>query len=215
MDCNLLPGSSVHRIFQVRMESFAISSSRGNFLTQGFNPWLLSLLHWQVDSLPLCHLGNPIYVFCYKTSFSFFCFRDCSQWTTALYYLQLLPSISGWQLTLNLLQPCELLLSAKRGRSNILWVPKLGTQQNCSFCLCTFGDAALRLPQNEEFCHERPLVERFQMIQLPQLSLDSVKQAFREQTQDWQKNFPGNLRSPWKWKWSRSVLSDSLRPHGL
>ena len=28
--------------------------------TQGSNPHLLSLLHWQVDSLPLCHLGNPI-----------------------------------------------------------------------------------------------------------------------------------------------------------
>ena len=33
------------------------SSSRGIFLTQGLN---LHLLHWQVDSLPLCHLGSPI-----------------------------------------------------------------------------------------------------------------------------------------------------------
>ena len=30
---------------------------QGIFLTQGSNP---SLLHWQVDSLPLCHLGTPI-----------------------------------------------------------------------------------------------------------------------------------------------------------
>ena len=28
------------------------------FLTQGSNPCLLRLLHWQADSLPLCHLGS-------------------------------------------------------------------------------------------------------------------------------------------------------------
>ena len=30
------------------------------FQTQGLNPSLLHLLHWQVDSLPLCHLGRPL-----------------------------------------------------------------------------------------------------------------------------------------------------------
>ena len=30
---------------------------QGIFLTQGSNP---HLLHWQVDSLPLCHQGNPL-----------------------------------------------------------------------------------------------------------------------------------------------------------
>ena len=34
----------------------AISSSRESFPTQGSNP---RLLHWQVDSLALCHLGSP------------------------------------------------------------------------------------------------------------------------------------------------------------
>ena len=29
------------------------------FLTQGSNLSLLHLLHWWVDSLPLCHLGSP------------------------------------------------------------------------------------------------------------------------------------------------------------
>ena len=29
----------------------------GIFLTQGSNPHFFHLLHWQVDSLPLCHLG--------------------------------------------------------------------------------------------------------------------------------------------------------------
>ena len=33
---------------------------QGVFPTQGSNPHLLCLLHWQVDSLPLSHLGIPI-----------------------------------------------------------------------------------------------------------------------------------------------------------
>ena len=32
---------------------------QGKFLTQGSNLSLLGLLHWQVDSFPLCHLGSP------------------------------------------------------------------------------------------------------------------------------------------------------------
>ena len=28
-------------------------------MTQGLNSHLVRLLHWQVDSLSLCHLGNP------------------------------------------------------------------------------------------------------------------------------------------------------------
>ena len=30
-----------------------------HFLTQGSNPCLLYLLHWQANSLPLCHMGSP------------------------------------------------------------------------------------------------------------------------------------------------------------
>ena len=32
---------------------------QGIFPTQGLNPHLLCLLHWQADSLPLSHLGSP------------------------------------------------------------------------------------------------------------------------------------------------------------
>ena len=39
-------GMSCHFLFQ------------GIFLTQWSNPCLLHLLHWQADSLPLCHQGN-------------------------------------------------------------------------------------------------------------------------------------------------------------
>ena len=35
---------------------------QGSFLTQGSNPSLLRLLHWQAGSLPLHHLGSPINV---------------------------------------------------------------------------------------------------------------------------------------------------------
>ena len=33
---------------------------QGIFLTQGSNPHLLCLLHWQADSLPLVPLGKPM-----------------------------------------------------------------------------------------------------------------------------------------------------------
>ena len=38
---------------------------QGIFSIQGWNPQLLCVLHWQVDSLLLCHLGSP-------------CLNDCS-----------------------------------------------------------------------------------------------------------------------------------------
>ena len=50
------PGSSVHGIFLARMmEWVANSSPRVIFPTQGSNQ---SLLHWEMDSLPLSHLGS-------------------------------------------------------------------------------------------------------------------------------------------------------------
>ena len=49
-------GSSVHWISRARiLEWAAISSSKGTSPTQGWNPGLLHLLHWQADSLPLYH----------------------------------------------------------------------------------------------------------------------------------------------------------------
>ena len=51
-----LLGSSVHEILQARiLERVAISFSRGSSQPR-IEP---CLLHWQVDSLPLCHLGSP------------------------------------------------------------------------------------------------------------------------------------------------------------
>ena len=49
-----LPSSSLHGILQARiLEWVAISYSRGSSPTQGSNPCLLHLLHWQADSLPM------------------------------------------------------------------------------------------------------------------------------------------------------------------
>ena len=58
MDCSP-PGPSVHGILQARILEWV-----GYFLLQE-SSWpgnwtcVLSLLHWQADSLPLCHLGSP------------------------------------------------------------------------------------------------------------------------------------------------------------
>ena len=56
MDCNP-PDSSVHGIFQAIILGCHVLL-QGIFLIQGSNlhPW--GLLHWQTDSLPLCHLGS-------------------------------------------------------------------------------------------------------------------------------------------------------------
>ena len=60
MDCSP-PVSSVRGIFQARiLEWVSISFSRGSiFPTQGSNPPLLVLLHWQAGSLPLAPPGKP------------------------------------------------------------------------------------------------------------------------------------------------------------
>ena len=51
------PGSSIHGILQATiLEIGCHFFLQGIFLTQGLNP---HLLNWQVDSLPLSHLGSP------------------------------------------------------------------------------------------------------------------------------------------------------------
>ena len=60
VDCNP-PGSSVHGILQARiLEWVGYFLLQGIFPNQGSNPCLLHLLYWQVDSLPLYHLGSPV-----------------------------------------------------------------------------------------------------------------------------------------------------------
>ena len=59
MECGL-PGSSVHGILQARiLEWVAMPLLQGIFPTQGLNPGLLCLLHWQAGSLPLVLPGKP------------------------------------------------------------------------------------------------------------------------------------------------------------
>ena len=56
MDCSP-PDSSVHGILQARELGWIAISY---FMTQGSNPRLLALLHWQVGPLPLAPPGNPL-----------------------------------------------------------------------------------------------------------------------------------------------------------
>ena len=57
IDCSL-PGSSVLGIFQAKiLEQVAISSSRGSSQFRG-GTCISCFPHWQVDSLPLSHLGR-------------------------------------------------------------------------------------------------------------------------------------------------------------
>ena len=56
------PGSSVHGIFPSKDTGVGCHFLlQGIFLTQGSNPSLLHLLHWQAESLPLSHLGKHLY----------------------------------------------------------------------------------------------------------------------------------------------------------
>ena len=54
----IVPGSSVHGVFQARILDWVGRHFllQGIFPAQGSNP---HLLHWQADSLPLSHLGIP------------------------------------------------------------------------------------------------------------------------------------------------------------
>ena len=68
MDCQSLPESSVHEIFQARIQkSGAISYSRVSFWIRG-QTHVLCLLNLQADSLPLSHQGNSEW---YRDGFNF------------------------------------------------------------------------------------------------------------------------------------------------
>jgi len=74
-DCSP-PGSSVHEILQARILEWTATVAPWDLPTQGSNPCHLCLLHWQVDSLWLHHLGSPylcvcIYMHIYSLSDSF------------------------------------------------------------------------------------------------------------------------------------------------
>ena len=53
-----LPGPSVHGILQAGILEWVVMPSSRIFQTQGSNPGLSSLLHWQAGSLPLVPPGN-------------------------------------------------------------------------------------------------------------------------------------------------------------
>ena len=60
MDCSP-PGSSVNGILLARMVEWGAISSSGDLPNPGIEPISYSLLHWQVDSLPLVATGKPLH----------------------------------------------------------------------------------------------------------------------------------------------------------
>ena len=59
IDCSP-PSSYIHKIFPGKNTGVGCHFLlQGVFSTQGSNPYLLHLLHWQVDSLPLAPPGKP------------------------------------------------------------------------------------------------------------------------------------------------------------
>ena len=68
------PGPSVHGILQARiLEGMGCHALlQWIFLTQGSNPHLLSLLRWQLDSLPLAPPGKPPFAPTHLTKMSAF-----------------------------------------------------------------------------------------------------------------------------------------------
>ena len=63
MECSL-PGFYLHGILQARIQGGLPFLLQGNFPTQGLNPCLLCLLHWQAGSLPLVPPGKPYVCVC-------------------------------------------------------------------------------------------------------------------------------------------------------
>ena len=72
-----LPGSSVHAILQARIGVGCHVLLQGIFLTQGLNPCLLHLLHWQLGSLSLAPPGKPS---CILSLYQFSISRDPVIW---------------------------------------------------------------------------------------------------------------------------------------
>ena len=84
-DCSP-PGSSVHGILQARiLEWVTISYSRGASQSRD-----LLLCHWQADSLPLRHLGSPLFIYT-ATKMRFSKYLHFSSFSLPKYSSKLLP----------------------------------------------------------------------------------------------------------------------------
>ena len=63
----VIPCTAAHQaplstqFFQMRIQEWVAISFFGDLPEQGSNLHLFCLLQWQADSLPLCHLGNPLF----------------------------------------------------------------------------------------------------------------------------------------------------------
>ena len=96
MDCSA-PGSSVHGFLQARITGVGCRFLfQGIFPTQGLNLYLLSLLHWQVSSLPLVPPGEPTHRIAHR--------YDCI-WHTHFESGLLMKYSSSHHIIINMLSP--------------------------------------------------------------------------------------------------------------
>ena len=137
------PGSSVHGILQIRILEWVAISSLLIFLTQGSDPSLLCLLHWQAHSLPWCHLERSTYWG--GAVLNFYC-NDlsnpippgCQKFNHSQYYisfLQSLPSFRGivrrsqrWDSSNNCLHSHPLRCSSFSPRGRQSWCSLAGAK---------------------------------------------------------------------------------------
>ena len=71
------PASSIHRHSPGKNTGVGCHDLlQGILTTQGWKPYLLCLLHWQVDSLPLVPLGKPFW--CHRNILTSLCLKQSS-----------------------------------------------------------------------------------------------------------------------------------------
>ena len=149
MDCSP-PGSSVHGIHQARVLEWVATHSllQAIFPTQGPDPSLLCLLHWQVHSLPLAPPGKP---FPPRIGHYFSLFLRAEH--------RLGPYKPAVWVGLTDYQVCGSYQDWCLFRPTILWVPNVKTRWDFSLCLVLYSESLVFWPVRI-FCLVFPILSR-------------------------------------------------------
>ena len=126
-------GSSVHEIFQAKVLEWAArgSSQPGDLPSPGSNPYLL---HWQADSLLMCHLGSPSSCMVLSFRFSlltfwlvhslpqlYFNLKLAELWICPVLFLLHLPLLLTALLGMDFYLPCQI-KSSNTGRKPLVFM---------------------------------------------------------------------------------------------
>ena len=182
---------------------------QGIFPTQGLNPYPLHLLHWQDGSLWL-PLASLLYDF----------------WASLMVHLVKNPPAMretwirslGWE---DLLEKGKATYSSESGLKNSMDCTAHGVTKRwtrlSNFHSLLYDSHHLGSPT---YCVLLLLLSRFSRVRLYAIPQTAAHQAppslgFSRQEHWSGLPFPSPMHESEKWKWSRSVVSDSSRPHGL